>query len=528
MMDALKNVSTGDISSSSLGLPLARYQRRPTIDDSSVVFSETDSFRHMEAELSVVETRFASSEARRVPSTPVSSKFREEFDFEPATSKAAQPCKPSAFSKLARLAIRSYDGAQNMEELLNVPMPDFQPEVLRTPGSPLNPLDNEAAGLWGKALKKKGDTKAKEVGDRLHIPRKRSSQGSRKKSTAEEEQDRSKGAFEGLRNLRKSKKKTDVNDHKSAAEEYQKRFEERVAVKDLVMDSWEAEMEASAARAKIKSRNIVKKSKPSGPDHRYPATWSRFPSHTPSERLSSASAVDNVDVKDFANLGKKDGEIVWCLAHEDDGHHTELEYLKHKKTIRQIVQEKIDHELYRTDTAVQQASSSKGRRGSLSMAGELEYPELEVLPLTLMTEEQNPEEAEKEFRERETKLRLMKASVDGSVDMETDEEEMKNSIMSIADPKFYEDCLVDSVQDVDADMLEEMLPKIGSKKGKCRTWAGRDWGGYKYERRDRNMSIGSVFLRRSTDDHCFELEIMEKVEREKVLKAADDAWGRRK
>jgi len=528
VIDALKNVSTSDISSSSLGFPLAGYQRRPTVDDSSVVFSETDSFRRIEAELSVVETRFASSEARRVPSTPVSSKFREEFDFEPATSKAAQPRNPSAFSKLARLAIRSYDGAQNMEDLLNVPMPDFQPEVLRTPASPLNLLEDEAAGLWRKALKKSGDTKAKEVGDRLYIPRKRGSQGSRKESTAEEEQDRPKGAFERLRNLRKSKKKTDVNDHKSAAEEYQKLFEERVAVKEIVMDSWEAEMEASAARAKVKSRNIVKKSKPSGPDNRYPATWSQFPSHTRSERLSGASAVDNVDVKDFASLGKKDGEIVWCLAHENDGHHTELEYLKHKKTIWQKVQEKIDHELYRADTAIQQSSSSKGRRGSLSVAGELEYPELEVLPFTLMTEEQNSEEGEKDFRESEGNLRLMKASVDGSVDMETDDEGMKNSIVSIADPKFYEDCLVGSVQDVDADMLEEMLPKIGSKKGKYRTWAGRDWEGYKYERRDRNMSIGSVFLRRSTDDHCSELEMMERAEREKVLKAADDAWGRRK
>ncbi|KAN0108156.1 hypothetical protein V8E51_007898 [Hyaloscypha variabilis] len=42
------------------------------------------------------------------------------------------------------------------------------------------------------------------------------------------------------------------------------------------------------------------------------------------------------------------------------------------------------------------------------------------------------------------------------------------------------------------------------------------------------MSLGSVFLRRSTDDHCSELELLEKVERDRVLRAADDSWGRRK
>jgi hypothetical protein len=326
--------------------------------------------------------------------------------------------------------------------------------------------------------------------------------------------------------MRKGKKKADINDHKSAAEEYQKRFEERVAVKELVMDSWEAEMEATAAKAKAKSRNIVKKSKPNLPDHRYPASWSRFPSHDRSERLSSASVVDRVDAKDFAKLGKKDGEIVWCLAHEDDGHHTELEYLKRKKGILDKVKERIDHEVYRTDTQVQQASSSKGWRGSLSMAGELEFPELEVLPLSMTTEVQNPEEARKESQEREKKLKLMRANVDGTVDLEAGEA-VNGSIVSIADPKFYEDCLVDPLEDGDADMLEEMLPKVGSKKDKSRTWGGRDWEGYKSERRNRNMSLGSVFLRRSTDDHCLELEVLENVEKERVLKAADDAWGRR-
>src|ERR1039457_42252 len=110
-------MSSTNFSSTSLNLPLTRYYRRGTIDDSSLLISETDSFRQREAELRVVETRFASSEARRVPSTPVSSKFREEFDIETPESITPVHRKPSAFSRLARLATRSYDGATNMEEL---------------------------------------------------------------------------------------------------------------------------------------------------------------------------------------------------------------------------------------------------------------------------------------------------------------------------------------------------------------------------------------------------------------------------
>ena len=522
-MDLSSNSSTESISMSELGPPIARYARSATKDNSSAIVSETASFRRMETELSVIESRFASSEARRAPSTPVSSKFHEEFD-EPPRPKTPEVPKQSALSRFARFALRSYDGAQNMEDLLSVPVPDFQPE-LGTSSAVFSPLDDKnVADLWGQALKMRDE--GNEVRTQLHIPqiRRKSTQRSRKKTSSEAEAERPKGAIDGVLRLGRSRKKTDADNHKNATQEYQEKFKERVAAKELIMDSWEAEMEASAQKAKAKSRNIVRQNKPSQPDRRFPVSWSRFPSHSRSERISSASAVDRVQTKDFANVGKKDGEIVWCLSHEEDGHHTELEYLQHKKGFMGKVKDRLANELYRKDTEVQQQSSSKGRRGSLSMARKLEYPELEVLPLTLL-HDTNAREADDYFAERSIKMKLMKVSVDGNLDSDDDEQE--TSRMSIADPKFYEDCLVGS-EDIEADMLEEMLPRSVSTKDKHRTWSGRDWDGYKSERRNRNMSLGSVFLRRSTDDHCFELEMLEKVERERVLKAADEAWGKRK
>ncbi|KUJ12083.1 uncharacterized protein LY89DRAFT_221629 [Mollisia scopiformis] len=400
----LLTTPTANLSSTSLTIPLMRFPHRSNVDDSSLLASETSSFREREAELSVVQTRFASVEARRASSTPVSSKFREEFSSETGESSTPQHRRSSTVSKLTKLAIRTYDGAK-LEELLDIPVPKFDPHQLKTPTpqtaallSPFSPLmDDEAVNVWGNVLKKTADEKAHEVGNNLQLPRKRSSNASRKKSTIEDELPRS--VFGNFTQLGKSKKKqVQVNHHKSAAEEYNERFQERIAVKELVMDSWEEEMAATAARAQAKSRNIVHKTKPAGPDKRYPATWSRYPSHTRSERSISAGATHKVEVKDFAVLGhEEDGEIVWCLEHDDEGHHSVIDD-PNLKGLRHKVKERVRHKAYKVDTSQRQAYHTSGRRGSLTIANQLEYPELEILPITLLTaEEMNARHKEEEM-----------------------------------------------------------------------------------------------------------------------------------
>ncbi|KAI9643015.1 hypothetical protein NHQ30_008749 [Ciborinia camelliae] len=87
--------TTVNISLTSLNAPLCRYSARQ-IDESSLFASETTSFRERELELSHIQARFASSNLSRPPSTPISSKFREEFDI----SLTPQPKSP--FQKLVR------------------------------------------------------------------------------------------------------------------------------------------------------------------------------------------------------------------------------------------------------------------------------------------------------------------------------------------------------------------------------------------------------------------------------------------
>jgi hypothetical protein len=469
-----------------------------------------------------VETRFAASEARRVPSTPRSSNFREEFDFKPQEAETPTTRKPSALSRLARLAIRSYDGG--MEDLMNVPVPDFEPSQLkpRGGGNPYKPYGDDDAddtGLWGRALKKTADAKANETEEHLQLPVKKTRRDSRKKSTYSDEI--LKGALGTLKALRKSKKEPE----KSAAEEYQERFQERLVVKEQVMDSWEAEMDAIASKSKMKSRNIVRKSKPSGLDRRYPASWARFPSHSRNERSVEARSGDKVDRKDFALKGTDNGKTVWYHSertyhlyhHDGDDHPSHLD--ETEKGITGKVLEKLGVGVVDKTQSIglePNPEQTYGRRSSLNVGGALEYPELEILPVVMKKEEELANEVYDEGEEKRRALsQKMARNVDGSLD---EDDEMDISItMSIADPKFYDDCVPDpAVLDWDG---MEMKPKTGYKE-KYSTWSGKDWEGYK--------SLGNITLRKSTDAVLDEFLAMEKVEKEKVLKVAEEAWGRKK
>jgi hypothetical protein len=549
---------TANCSTASLPLPLGRYTRRTTIDNSSILVSETESFQEREVELSMVKKRFATTEAYRSPNTPRSSKFREEFDFQSSALEADTPTKPSALVRLARLASRSYDGTTGMEEMLGVPLLDVTPGALRHADTGLSPLgDDSVSNIWGKAVKRAADNRSKGAAGNLYTPDKklRQDDSSRKKSQISQDS-RAKGAFQfprtlswGKRGKQKSAGVDEMDAHEKAAAEYQQRFQERMAAKEMVMDSWEAELAATAKRAQAKSRNIIHKIKPTGPDRRYPASWSRFPCHSRSDRSFTASTSEGVEQRDFAIKEILDnGEPVWFhnehkyhLYHHDDDEHPSHE--EAGPTILGKLQAKLGEKLQELELFEDQAFSDRtgGRRSSMNLAGTLEYPELEILAVTegTITQKQLENQVDREIRGDVGGQRMKmtkKAALEGSVDLDSEDEEEKlqELEMSIADPRFYDDCIANPAlegnnvdgADSDGDGVEEMQPK-SSKKEKFRTWSSRDWDGYKYGSNGggRNVSLGIVALRHSTDEFRCEIERMEKVEREKVLRAAEDAWG---
>lgn len=657
------SIPVASASSGSLPLPCTSYYRRPTVDTNSTIVSETDSFREREAELSAVRTRFAAAEARRSPSTPRSSKFREEFDFAITPMEEAMPTKSSAFARLAKFAARSFDGP--FERKMGTPMtpfmsPAYEPDELnhhsKHAKGALNPVaspleDDSVIGLWGNAVKRNADPNAKVIATNLHIPGKKRSQEARKKShISNSSKDKKKFALKGLG--------WGMGDEDSGSDSEKKGNPE---------DDWEAELARVAQKAKGKSRAIVKKL--TEPDRRYPESWSKFSSHDRHERTSSAKTDDKVQVKDFATDGS---EFL------DDN----------KKTLREKIQKRLVAEFDKQATAEVQNNTEGtfGRRSSMRPAGDLEFPELEVLPLqsvSLMSHEEIAEHVEEVLREEEldrkeeeldaifggpvrretvkekrpslakrvtakvtpqhsgskgsqnaslmgtntsdkmeskasarpsadapvrrgpvarkpgeqptpsapkpapkiappvampdlparrgpvtrkhgeqsasqkpapkiappvimparTATRGGAARAIGIMDGNTDhgdedsvaapivESEVVDSEISIADPRFYDDCIVNKTPgpetgrycgESEEERSDEMSFGMGSKKGKYSTWSGRDWD--KYRRQDRR-SLGTLMLRKSTDEVLRELERMEKAERENTLRAAEEAWG---
>lgn len=336
-----------------------------------------------------MQARFASSDAPGSPSTPRSSKFREEFNFTTpsAAFTDAGERKLSAFARLTRFATRTFDGTNAVEDLLAVPMPKFKvadtPGWGRTPGRTpalLTPLvDTEASAQWGKAIKLTTDSRAKDVRSHLHLPTKAGSASRKKSSSA--------GGKRG------DKGKKGEDEPLSAAAQYEKQFQERLAVKEMVMDDWEAEMEATAQKAKAKSRNIMSKIKPTGPDRRFPLSWSRFPIHDRSERSLSAGTPDLVAQHDFAMRISESGERIFhqCKEIEDDRHiHDDdpdwHKYDPEEMGLAERIGDKISQTVYHLEV---HGGGSKpfefqtdGRRGSMVPADKLEFPELELLPVS--------------------------------------------------------------------------------------------------------------------------------------------------
>ena len=638
------SIPIASASCDSLPLRLTGYHRQPTIDINSAAISETESFRQRELELSIVRTRFAAAEATRPPSTPRSSKFREEFDARPPSNEEPVLSKLSAFSRLSRFAARSFDGPS-----------DTKVGISMTPMAPtyeLNELQNQhlsksakgvsspavrllegssVLGIWSNAVLWRANHNANNVASKLHIP------GNKR------HQDRGQIGFLNSRSKSHVSKESKEKKQMSAT----KGLGWRMGDNDFENDSegegnpendWEAELAEVAQKAKWRSRNIVKK--PTGPDRRYPASWSKFSSHDRPERTSSADAKDRIDIKDFATDGS--------------------EFLDHgKKTLREKLQKRIAAEIDKQATTEVQTSTHRdfGRRSSLRPSGDLEFPELEVLPLydtTLMNKEDIAEHVEEVLMEEELDRKIeeldaifepvrragsrskvapgggtketsdesvsnrsckMKATakadstaaialktevgaasetlvrrysgtargpiarhpeeepskskaapnlapavplptrgrgagkshglIDGSVDYSSensvfaqvhhyeDEFEDENEEISIADPKFYDDCIINTTTPGSAivlcrgesELLDDAAGK-GSQKSKYRTWSGKHWDSVRHSAKARR-NLGLLKLRKSTDEALNELKKAEVSEREKALRAAEEAWGGR-
>ncbi|POS86952.1 hypothetical protein EPUL_005652 [Erysiphe pulchra] len=233
-----------------------------------------------------------------------------------------------------------------------------------------------------------------------------------------------KSVMSTLKDLKlRSQKEVILERQMAAAEKYRLEISERKNKKDLAINSWQAELEITESVAKYKSRKFLK---PAKVDRRFPSSWSRYSSHDRAERLTRSLSLEKIKVRDFANLGYKNNEIIWCLAHDANGHKTELDEISQKIKFKKRIGNSAVVFLYkiRVRDVQKQAERARGRRGSLSVAGEMEFPELELLPVSLMTGIEIAREVQEEERKQaEIELKKMKIIMMEKVKKEREIEE---------------------------------------------------------------------------------------------------------
>ncbi|RDL37763.1 uncharacterized protein BP5553_05196 [Venustampulla echinocandica] len=508
--------------------------RRSTTDNSSVLASETESFREREAELNIIQTRFLPRETRKSPSTPVSSKFKEEFDLDLQPPKSWTSPKPSIFSRLSKLVTRSYDGRTTTEQSLTMPMPDIaQIDLVKTQTCGSEPTRGGRA--W--AFKSK------------YISRKRAGTGS-----GDNDEPKSRFLLGGLSSMVWVKKKEDepsIDEDKPAADESRNNPDECSEIEELAINTWAEKMAATTAPFKAHKEKVIRKRRTTGPDLRFPEAWASYPSHSRRERSLSAGWPDSVDVKDFASKTSGIEDHIYGQRERkqhpppDDTYGSTFDG-DAERVVEDLVakpERDLKAEVNRIEAAV--GSSAIGntvhRRNSPSSL-ELDYPQLpgvERPPVGAlsMKETTATQMAKNNLGELSERTRRDNSSVErakeGMLLREADtvnsgipnsrggEVPLQALDIDIGDPTFYEDCVVGN----GAEQIEQ-IEQRSSKRRNFVTYRSSDGEKCKYggNRRD-NISLGSRVLRESTEEYCCELERMEKVERDKLLGVTEETWG---
>jgi hypothetical protein len=501
-----------DTSNMTLDALINQQSRRLTID-SSIAQSETPSFQQREEELNIMEARFLpASKQKRWVTASINGKFKEEF----GDSKITSHQKNSILSalqktKISRLAYRSYDG-ENSQELIDeldaagafcqIPRGGFGRKIVKPPPvasrpektaevnyeetevDPFSVNDTETAtSMWERAMKSHDQellNRGAIFASGASFPD-RNLLGGDKNTSVNNESRKSSGRSSGMRNIKMSKSST--------------------------------------------------------------SSWARFPSHSRGERSLTAGSPDKVEGKDFAIKEIVDGEPEYILhPRMHQFRHRRHHRGKHHLTISQRMQEKIRLSFYKllASPNIPTNATIDGRRGSMTLTGRIEDPELEIIALPL-DEEVTGELADlegdiaAEMRQEERRRRMWKMGdfADGSVDDEGKDSmnvggTYEISDISIADPRFYDDCLIEPPFDVDdlrSAYSEEtirvenliVMDRDILKRSKHKTWSGRD--------RVTKEWLGSLALRKSTIDFTEQLEMMERMEKDRVIKSAEDAWG---
>ena len=380
---AQEHVSSTNLAVNSV--PKDTYTEHEMNEAVSLSYFETASFHVREAELQTIERRFADVPPRR-NQTPFISRFKEDFGntWEPVKRRTSLIPTMINLRVPGRVRYRSRNSipANSEPQLSNVPqtgavkktktrtslkersshLDDSMSPASRDDRIPRPSLKESATDLWQRAIRQ------------------------------EAEQRRGTSSKSGLsRRTSPSHSKSSLNPNGS----------------DNVRDH----IQGQSVRGKYlevpkttRATNETKLNKSRRPPHgnkmyknlyegwpklpmdlaMAPESWARYPSHNRTERNAHAQGQDNVISQDFAaRTVSSDGQIGWTT---DGGKVGFGDSVTHRTVsvqdkLGKAVKSGIIKLLPFAENIREPRSNSLGRRrGSFQLAGEVEYPELEVLP----------------------------------------------------------------------------------------------------------------------------------------------------
>lgn len=153
---------------------------------------------------------------------------------------------------------------------------------------------------------------------------------------------------------------------------------------NTVLEEWANQLQFQERQAKRKSRPFPSGFRSFSAESKMPpASWSRFPSYNRKERNAQAGEADNVKQKDFAIKKVSDtGTITWITDKD------EIDTAVQRSMVRSLSDKFAQPFKSRWSRLVagrlaipaKDKSSLGERRSSIQISGDLEYPELELLP----------------------------------------------------------------------------------------------------------------------------------------------------
>ncbi|KAL3427724.1 hypothetical protein PVAG01_01233 [Phlyctema vagabunda] len=247
--------------------------------------------------------------------------------------------------------------------------------------SPMDQTSRATQHMWQNIIQKYGDDAAQKMGESMKIPesrRRRTSMGlSLRNLSLSRLTSRSNSAKSRTSELSPAKaEEGDESEVLDKPETVAARERNRDMIRHREMRQkekillWEQELANIEHDAKEKSRGIVPRSRSNLGGlaaGKLPESWSRFPSHTRSERTESAGPGDLIESQDFVENAECEEHQV---RHDSDNK-------VHKTGLTRRVRGVFDQ--LRTTSTTSVSDRLHGRKSSIHVGGRVEYPELELV-----------------------------------------------------------------------------------------------------------------------------------------------------